>query len=151
MTFGMSYNPTEIDDPNLRVAACGGGCTIIDPIDDRGVIVDGNPLPHAPEIVANGIINYRSDPATKGFFGTLDFAYYSDKNFFMYESEEFEGDSFEVGLRLGYAWSQGKYELALFGRNIMDEEIVRGGIDFNNLTGFTNDPRILGLELMVKF
>ncbi len=44
-----------------------------------------------------------------------------------------------------------KYEIALFSRNLMDEKIVRGGIDFNNLTGFTNDPRIIGLEFVGRF
>jgi iron complex outermembrane receptor protein len=151
MTFGFSYNPTEIKDPNLRVAACGGGCTITDPIDERGVIVDGNSLPHAPDVIFNGIVNFRSDPVNKGMFGTLDWAYYSEKNFFLYESKEFKDDSFELGLRVGYAWNQAKYEVAVFGRNILDEEVVRGGIDFNNLTGFTNDPRIIGLEFVGRF
>ncbi len=152
MTFGASWNPTEIDDPNLRIAACAGGCTITDPIDDEGfVLLDGNPLPHAPEVIFNGIINWRSNPANKGLFATLDWAYYSEKNFFLYESEEFKDDSFELGLRLGYAFAQGKYEVALFGRNITDEINVRGGIDFNNLTGFTNDPRIVGVELLARF
>jgi iron complex outermembrane receptor protein len=153
MTFGLSYNPTEIDDESLTVAACGGGCTVTDPTTPDGGLayVDGNSLPHAPEWVANGIINFRSDPAGKAFFGTLDFAYYSDKSFFMYESEEFEDDSFEVGLRAGYAWNQADYEIALFARNLFDEEIVRGGIDFNNLTGFTNDPRIIGIEFVAHF
>jgi iron complex outermembrane recepter protein len=150
-TIGFSYNPTKINDPNLRVAACGGGCTILDPMDDRGVIVDGNPLPHAPDTIFNGILNFRSDPVHKGFFGSLDWAYYSEKSFFLYDSAEFKDDSFELGLRLGYGWNYGKYEVAFFGRNILDEEIVRGGIDFNNLTGFTNDPRIIGIEFVGRF
>jgi len=153
MTFGFSYNPTKIKDKDLRVAPCGGGCTITDPIDENGlVILDGNSLPHAPDWIFNGIINYRSDAATKGFFGTLDWAYYSERSFFLYESEEFMGDGLEIGLRLGYAWADNyRYEIALFGRNIADAEIVRGGIDFNNLTGFTNDPRIIGVEFVVNF
>ena len=152
MTIGASYNPTEIKDPTLRVPVCGGGCTVTDPIDEDGlVIIDGNSLPHAPDIVFNGIVNFRSDPVHKGFFGTLDWAYYSEKQFFLYESEEFEDDSFEVGLRLGYGWNQGLYEVALFSRNLLDEEIVRGGIDFNNLVGFTNDPRIVGIEFVGRF
>jgi len=153
MTFGASYNPTEIKDPSLRIPQCAGGCTITDPIDDDGkIIIDGNPLPHAPEIVFNGIVNWWSDPVAKGFFATLDWAYYSEKNFFLYEAEEFKDDSFEVGLRLGYGWSQGKYEVALWGRNILDEEIVRGGVDFINLTGFVNDPgRMLGVEFLARF
>ncbi len=34
MTFGASWNPTEIKDPNLTVAPCGGGCTVTDPVID---------------------------------------------------------------------------------------------------------------------
>jgi iron complex outermembrane receptor protein len=152
MTFGLSFNPTEFDDPSLRIAPCGGGCTITDPIDDDGfVLLDGNSLPHSPDVIFNGIINWRSDPAYKKFFATFDWAYYSEKNFFLYESDEFKGDSLELGLRVGYAFSRGHYEVALFGRNITDEVNVRGGIDFNNLTGFTNDPRIIGVEFLARF
>jgi iron complex outermembrane receptor protein len=155
MTFGASWNPTEIVDQDLTVAACGGGCTVTNPTGDSpaGTVafVNGNSLPHAPDVVFNGIINFRSDPVDKGFFGTLDWAYYSEKNFFIYESKEFKGDSLEFGLRLGYGWNQGRYEVALFGRNITDAEIVRHGIDFNNLTGMMNDPRIIGAEFMARF
>ncbi len=152
MTIGASWNPTKFDDPTLRIAQCGGGCTITDPIDDDGfVLLDGNSLPHSPDYIFNGIINWRSDPAYKKFFATLDWTYYSEKNFFLYESKEFKDDGFELGLRLGYAFGRGQYEVALFGRNITDEVIVRGGIDFNNLTGFTNDPRIVGVEFLARF
>jgi iron complex outermembrane receptor protein len=151
MTFGASWNPTEIDDPNLTVAPCGGGCTVLNPIIDGVAYIDGNSLPHAPEFIFNGIINIRSDAVNKGLFGALDWAYYSEKQFFLYESEEFKDDSLEIGLRFGYGWNQAKYEVALFARNLLDENIVRGGIDFNNLTGFTNDPRIVGLEFVGRF
>ncbi len=153
MTFGASWNPTEFDDPTLRIPPCGGGCTILDPIDDDGlVLLDGNSLPHSPDVIFNGIINWRSDPAYKRFFASLDWAYYSEKNFFLYESKEFKDDGLEFGLRAGYAFGeQGQYEVALFGRNITDAEIARGGIDFNNLTGFTNDPRIVGVEFLGRF
>jgi iron complex outermembrane receptor protein len=138
-------------DPDLTVAPCGGGCTVTDPVIDGVAYVNGNSLPHAPDVVFNGIINYRSDAVSKGFFGSLDWAYYSEKGFFLYESEEFNGDSLELGLRFGYAWNQTKYEIALFGRNITNEKIARGAIDFNNLTGFTNDPRIIGIEFVGRF
>jgi iron complex outermembrane receptor protein len=151
MTFGASWNPTKIDDPNLTVPPCGGGCTVTDPIVDGLVYVDGNSLPHSPDVIFNGIINWRSDPAYKGLFGTFDWAYYSEKSFFLYESEEFRGDSLEFGLRFGYAFNQGQYEVALFGRNITNEKIARGGIDFSNLVGFVNDPRILGVEFVARF
>jgi iron complex outermembrane receptor protein len=151
MTFGASYNPTKIRDKNLAVAPCGGGCTVTDPIGPNGALVDGNSLPHAPDLIFNGIINYRSDAVNKGFFATLDWSYYSEKSFFLYESEEFKSDAFEVGLRLGYAWHRTQYEVALFARNLTDETIVRNAIDFNNLTGMINDPRVIGVELVGRF
>ncbi len=150
-TFGASWNPTEIKDANLTVSPCASGCTVTDPVVGGLAYVDGNPLPHAPEVIFNGIINWRSDPAYKKFFATLDWAYYSKKNFFLYESKEYQGDSFELGLRVGYAFSRAKYEVALFARNLTDEVNVRGGIDFNNLTGYTNDPRIIGVEFLARF
>ncbi len=150
-TVGASYNPTEIQDPNLTVSPCGGGCTVTDPIIGGLAYVDGNPLPNAPEWIFNGIVTLQSSPVYKHLFATLDWAYYSEKNFFLYESEEFKDDSLEFGLRIGYAFSDMKYELALFGRNILDEEIMQGGIDFNNLTAYTNTPRIIGMEFIAHF
>ena len=41
--------------------------------------------------------------------------------------------------------------MALFGRNITDEIGLVGGIDFNNLTGFVNEPRLWGVEFSAKF
>jgi len=152
MTFGLSYNSTELDDPTLTVAPCGGGCTITDPIDaDGSVIVNGNSLPHAPEWIFNGIIDYRKPLGNNLFLAALDWAYNSEKRFFLYESEEFKSDFFELGVRVGYTFSQAKYEVALFGRNITDEVIVNNGIDFNNLTGMVNEPRIWGLEFVARF
>jgi iron complex outermembrane receptor protein len=79
-------------------------------------------------------------------------AYRSEVNFFLYESTEFTGETLlEGGLRVGYNWGEGKYEAALFGRNITDEEVAVGGIDFNNLTGFVNEPRIFGVQFKASF
>jgi iron complex outermembrane receptor protein len=41
--------------------------------------------------------------------------------------------------------------VALFGRNITDEEQLTGAIDFNNLTGYTNEPRFWGIEFKANF
>lgn len=148
-TVGASFNHTEIQDDTLSVAPCGGGCTVLDPIGPNGALVDGNALPHAPEWIFAGIIDYRRPAAGGDVVGSLDLAYSSEKQFFLYESEEFRSDSLELGLRFGYAWSN--YEVALFGRNLTDEVVVQNGIDFNNLTGMTNEPRMLGIELVAKF
>ncbi|HUO86418.1 MAG TPA: TonB-dependent receptor [Thermoanaerobaculia bacterium] len=152
LTLGVSNNNTEIKDPDLAVAPCGGGCTILDPIGPNGVLVDGNSLPHAPEWIVNGILDYRR-PLGIGrlLAASLDWAYHDEKSFFLYRSEEFRSDSFELGLRLGYLFADARYEVALYGRNITDEVVVQNGIDFNNLTGMTNEPAVWGVELVTRW
>ena len=59
--------------------------------------------------------------------------------------------SLEGGLRLGYNWNHGDYGVAVFGRNITNQARIVGGIDFNNLTGFINEPRTVGLEFSARF
>lgn len=151
ITLGGSYNHTEMDDPNLFVAYCGGGCTPTDPIVNGLAKVDGNPLPNAPEWIFDGIVDFRMPAGNGVFFTSVDWAYQSEKNFFLYESKEFKADSFEVGLRAGYTFAEAKYELALFARNLLDEEILQGAIDFDNLTGMTNEPRLIGIEFSTRF
>ena len=41
--------------------------------------------------------------------------------------------------------------MAVFGRNITNRLQLEGAIDFNNLTGFVNDPRTVGVEVKTKF
>jgi len=157
VTWGTSYNDTEIDDPNLAVAICGGGCTITDPttvIDGQTfALVDGNSLPQAPKWIHNLTARWGvpvGDDAE--FYVYTDWAYRGQVNFFLYESPEFRGRStLEGGLRVGTNWNQGNYDLAVFGRNITDSTRIVGGIDFNNLTGFVNEPRTWGVEFTAKF
>ena len=85
------------------------------------------------------------------FFYT-DWAYRSEVNFFLYESVSFTGEPLlEGGLRFGYVWDDSKYEIAAFGRNITNEVVAVGAIDFNNLTGFINEPQIWGVQFKAKF
>jgi len=73
-------------------------------------------------------------------------------NIFLYESKEFytKGD-FEGGLKLGYANKEGGWEVAAFARNITNESNIKGAIDFNNLTAFVNEPRVVGVSLDARF
>ena len=156
VTVGSSYNDTEIDDPALIVPGCGGGCTVTDPETAPGsglYRIDGNSLPQAPKWVHNLTARYGIPVGDGGeLYVYTDWAYRSEVNFFLYDSVEFRGkSSLEGGLRVGYAWNQGDYEVAVFGRNITDQTRIVGGIDFNNLTGFLNEPRTLGLEVTAKF
>ena len=152
VTLGASYNDTEIDDGGISVGVCAA-CTVTDPITTAGLaVIDGNQLPQAPEVIANFTLRYGVPVGSGEFFVYTDWAYRSEVNFFLYESTEFTGKSLlEGGLRLGYNWSEGTYEAALFGRNITDEVVAVGGIDFNNLTGFINEPQIWGVQFKAKF
>jgi iron complex outermembrane receptor protein len=154
VTLGASYNDTEIQDDGLAIAPCGGGCTVNDPDGPVAgtVLIDGNPLPNAPKWITNFTARYSVPMGAGEFFVYTDWAYRGEVNFFLYESTEFRGEALlEGGLRVGYNWNYGAYELAAFGRNITDEEVIVGGIDFNNLTGFLNEPRIWGVEFKAGF
>ncbi len=154
VTLGASYNDTEIQDTSLAVFGCGGGCTMRDPAGSVAgtFLIDGNALPQAPKHVYNVTARYGIPTSHGEFFAYTDWAYRSKVNFFLYESTEFTGDPLlEGGLRAGYNWNDGNYEMAVFGRNITDEEAIVGGIDFNNLTGFLNEPRTWGVEFKAKF
>jgi iron complex outermembrane receptor protein len=154
MTLGFSYTDTEIDDSELVVPPCGSGmCTVLDPLDIEGrAIIDGNSFVQAPEYVATVTARYGIPVGGGEMFFYTDWAFQGETQFFIYESEEFKSDgNFEGGARIGYSHDGGKWEVALFGRNITDEENVKGAIDFNNLTGFDNEPRILGISFRTRF
>lgn len=154
-TLGFAYNDTEIQDDGLAVATCGSGlCTVLDPLNDDGLaIVDGNPFPQAPEFTLYATLNYEREISETGsvFFAT-DWFVQGQTNFSLYESAEYNSSGdFEGGLRAGYRHNDGQYEIAAFARNITDEANLKGGIDFNNLTGFVNEPRTFGVQFTAKF
>lgn len=154
VTFGASWNPTRIRDADLTVLRCGAPCTVLDPVGSvpGTARIDGNPLPQAPRHVYNLTARYGIPMGGGEFFVYTDWAYRSKVNFFLYEAVEFTGKPLlEGGLRAGYDWNLGDYELALFGRNITDRKVIVGGIDFNNLTGFLNEPRTWGVEFKARF
>ena len=149
-------------DSNLLIDACGDGCTvrnrIVRPVNPAigkfapTVSIDGNPLPQAPKKNLNFTLRYSIPTKDGEWYAYTDWVYRSKVNFFLYESVEFTGKSLtEGGLRLGYVWGNGNYEVAAYSRNITNQIRVVGGIDFNNLTGFINDPRTYGLQFKAKF
>jgi iron complex outermembrane receptor protein len=151
---GLAYNHTEIKDAALAVAPCGSGqCTVLDPVNGAGnALVNGNPFPQAPEFMLDVNARYERPVGASGaVFAETDWTVRGETNLFLYEAAEFRIESqVEGGLKIGYAGNNGAYEVALFARNITDEENVIGGIDFNNLTGFVNEPRIVGISLSAK-
>lgn len=160
LTAGYSYNHTEIKDDNLTVQPCGsnadfaGNCTVRDPrTSDNRAFIDGNPFPQAPETIFNLTARYTIPAGDDGeLFVFTDWAFQGETNLFLYDAVEYQTkDNFEGGIRIGYDNFVNNYTIALFGRNITDEDNVKGAIDFNNLTGIVNQPRIWGIEARVSF
>ena len=151
LTAGVSYNNTEINDSALAVGICAQ-CTVTDPVvvinGANRALVDGNPFPNAPNWIFDVTARWSMPVSNNGeIFVFTDWAYQGRTNFFLYESREFVTDGqIEGGLRIGYAALDGRWEVAVFARNITDEDNVRGGIDFNNNTGFVNEPRTFGIS-----
>ena len=152
MTAGLSYNHTEIKDGSLLIPVCGAPCTVLDPIDpvSGAAFVDGNPFPNAPEWIANFTGRYAIPLQGGELYVFTDWAFKGETNFFLYDSIEFGEDGYWTGgLRAG--WKGDNIDFSVFSRNITDEQVLEGAIDFNNLTGFVNEPRNWGVEVAWQY
>lgn len=161
LSGGFGYNKTEIKDGTLSVGGCNTTsstfdriCTLKDPLNSDGnPLIDGNPFQHVPEWTLNLELDWTL-PLQSGaevYFFT-DWKFKGETNEFLYESIEFTNDTqFEGGLRAGWRSKEGNLEVGLFGRNITDEDNFIGGIDFVNLTAYTNQPAIWGIEAQLTW
>lgn len=154
ITAGAALNHTQLADAYLTTAPCGSGlCTVLDPLDTNGnAILDGNPFTQAPDLTANITARYTYPISANGeLFVETDWSIQGKTNFFLYESAEFySSGNFEGGAQFGYKTTDGRLEAAFVLRNITDEKNVLGGIDFNNLTGYTNEPSFYGIRFTVR-
>ncbi len=174
-TLGYAWNDTEIKDSALATTPCswnnnpdpagvpgtppaggfGVGCSPTQNLDSdtTKVLVNGMPFPRVPDWSANFSVRWGTPVGTDGeMFVFTDWIFQGESVMPLYESLEFDLDSqFEGGLKIGYRDLADNWEVALFGRNITDEENVKGFIDFSNLTGFVNEPAIWGIEGRVDF
>ena len=155
VSAGLSYNQTRIDDPDLAVQGCGAPCTVLDPLAaaENTYAINGNSLPQAPGWIADVTLRYALDlPGGMRLIASTDWAYRSHLRFFLYESLEYADDSLLMGgVRLACLLPYADIEIALTGRNILNDTSPTGGIDFNNLTGYVNEPRLWSLEMVRHF
>lgn len=163
LSANLSYNDTEIKDANLNTELCSSTplCTSLDPIVDTFpgffgtvnlVSVDGNPLPRAPEWLFNFSADYDYEIEAGSLYVQTDWNYRSDSNIFLYESVEFVAESRWIGgVRMGYRNSDDTLDVAIVGRNITDEIVADGALDFLNQTAFVNEPAFWGIELSKHF
>jgi iron complex outermembrane receptor protein len=162
ISANLSYNDTEIDDPGLRDDLCGSSpsCTPLDPIAGTRmgpfgpvteVFIDGNPLPRTPEWIFNFILEYTHPLRNGDLYFNTDWNYRDESNLFLHESIEFiQEERWLGGLRAGYRMSNGM-DFAVVGRNVTDEVVVEGAINFLNLTAFVNEPAYWGVEFRANF
>ena len=153
LTASGSWNFTEIRDAGIAVGACGSGqCTLRDPVNAAGLaLIDGNDLPQAPRFIANVTARFGVPVGDGEVYAFTDWAFRSQVNYFLYDATEFRGkSSLEGGLKIGYKTSYG-LDAAVFARNITNQIRIVSAIDFNNLTGMINEPRIIGVQLGGRF
>ena len=149
VTWSLGYSDTEIDDRNLAVAGCGAPCTVTDPAGpvEGSFLIDGNPLPQSPEWTSSLAFDWIMPVDSGEVYVTGDWLFRDEFNFVLYEAKEYRGQSLsEIGLRVGYRFGDGHHDVSAFVRNLMDREENIYTIDFNNLTGVVNEPRIFGVE-----
>ncbi len=159
-TAGGSWDHTEIHDTALQVAPCGAVpgaplasllCTPTNPYTAAtgGAFINGNPFPNAPEYILNATAKY-TWPLQSGaqIYIYTDWYVQGYTNFFLYKSAEYHSNgNYEGGLKIAYVFPDKTTEIALYARNLTDQANLQGGIDFNNLTGFVGDPRVIGIQL----
>jgi iron complex outermembrane receptor protein len=163
ITANLSWNDTEIDDSDLKDDACGStpSCTLLDPIVGMRmgpfgpvteVSIDGNPLPRAPEWLGNIAVQYSIPMSWGSLYFNTDWNYRDKSNLFLHESVEFVAEERWIGgVRVGIKDSEEVLDLALVGRNITDEVVVDGALNFLNLTAFVNEPEFWGLEATYRW
>ena len=160
VTAGLSLLHTEINAPNVfaQVGAAGGvmSQTVLNPTVRIGnnyyANINGNPFPNAPNYNIN--VSARYDLPLGGdskVFIAGDFNMQGKTNFVLYRTVEYNADgNYELGGKVGYAF--GKYELAVFARNLTNRKNLIGVIDTSNYrAGIYNDPRVFGVMLSGSF
>lgn len=134
-------------DADFRIA---DGLTLTAGVSLNNTRIDGNPLPQAPCWIAKAAARYAAPFRGGEVFVHTDWAYRSRINFFLYERAEFQ-DANELigGARIGCA--RAGWEYSAYGRNITNDLSVAGAIDFNNFSGYVNEPPLWGVEIARRF
>jgi len=157
VTANASYNNTEINENVNTVSICANCSVTNETIVVDGTTVayfDGNSLPNAPEWIFNFTARYSVEIGDGEFYAYTDWSYRDEINFFLFTSEEFTGKSLlEGGIRTGYTWDgdDQDYEVALFVRNITNEQQAIGAVNFSNNSAIVNEERFVGAEFKVNF
>ena len=111
-----------------------------------GARINNNPFPQAPDFLISASAKY-TYPLADGssLFAYTNWWVQGYTNFFLYKSAEFHTNgNYEGDLKIGWTSPSKRYDVYAYVQNITDKANLQGGIDFNNLTGFVSDPRVIG-------
>ncbi|CAH0350229.1 MAG: TonB-dependent receptor [Sphingobium sp.] len=164
ISAGLSLLHSEIKDKRVYAQVCAlngvvvctvGNPTITVPVFGQPAVfaqIDGEPLPNAPEYNLNLTARYDIPLGNGGkVFAATDWNMQGKTSFVLYDTKEFTSkNSFEGGLKIGYAAPDNAYEFAVFARNITNEKNLKGVIE-NYMAAVFNDPRVIGVSLSGKF
>jgi iron complex outermembrane receptor protein len=117
----------------------------------------GNKLPHAPEWNFNAIVRYEA-PLRTGLLGLQLDGWWLDDQFFTVENvQSLRQDAHGLlNARASYSFMDDRVELALFVRNLTEEEFVVTGYDtasagFGAHVHVLNQPRTFGGQIIVRY
>ena len=123
-------------------------------IDGNGVDLSGNSLVGAPETTASGIVSYELPLSNGGAIRFISDVSYSDEYYFDNENTDRRAaqERTLVGARLAYEPEDRHYSIALWGRNLTDEEYFTRTTNIINWDSiFLGDPRTYGIEVRYDF
>lgn len=125
-------------------------------LNNEGETLAGKRLPFAPEWAATGAISYEMPIGSFTGFGVVNASYMGDQNIETSLANAANVDAFTVvNARLGVRTSDDKWELALWGKNIFEEEYrtiqFKSPLQEGSWTAFRGEPRMYGASLRYSF
>jgi iron complex outermembrane receptor protein len=115
--------------------------------------LSGGELVLAPRVTANGVLKYTSGLPRGELVAQLDFSY-SDSYFFDTDNAPLDVSGSEVLWNARVAWRlpAQNFEIALFGRNLTDEQIIIEGFDiFDTQMLIYNHARTYGVSVVYRY
>ncbi len=122
-----------------------------------GIDVSGNTTKRSPELSTSFILDYTRNLHRLGTLLVRGEYYYQSKIYFTETNEGVlsQGGFHQVNARLALLSPEGRVQVALFGKNLTDEETINVAFDFRDLLGDVlrtfNPPRTYGVELEILY
>ena len=145
-TLGLGWLHTETEDFFSFEGLTPGGESIIEDL-------SGGELVLAPRLTANGVLSHTSRWSGGELVAQVDFSY-SDSYFFDTDNASLDVSDSAVlwNGRLSWRFPGDKFEIALFGRNLTDEQKIIEGFDiFDTQMLIYNHARVYGISALYKY